>query len=613
MSVKKWLFTVFLSLFTVFAFWGAVNIAVDPFNAFGDNFLNWDSYTQTLNPRNSKAVYVSENFDRYDSYVIGSSTAASFLPETLNSCVGGSFYNMFHYGADTEYDRELVSFLLENDEVEHVFLVLGINEANKSNLDKEQLTNKTHYSVSGENPIAYYMDYLFANLSYANEKVTSFKADEEYPKPFDVFIPETGVYDKRVRDAEEIGDVDAYIEKNGDSFASQGSNRILNNIDKCVENVSAIKKMCEAKGAKLTVVIPPVAKEQLESFTDETVNEYFNKLASVTDYWNFAVSEFSYDPRYFYDSTHTRNATANMVIARIFQAEDMYFPQEFGTLCTGGYTADVHTQKELAKSVDIDDKTVNVPILMYHHLSGESTENKAVVSQEVFRHQMQLLKDNGYEAVSFADLVEFTKSNKPLPEKPVIITFDDGYQSNYEYAFPVLEELNMKGTIFAIGVSIGKKDYYKETNHKLTPHFGKEEIAIMEASGLITIGSHTYDMHQWAPFEEGDNVRESVIPLEGESDAEFINALKQDVEKQNTAFAGVGLPKPTVIAFPNGKYIQLCNVVLRDCGYNATLSTDATRINTVIPGMPQSLYGLGRMSVDETVSDQALLDYLAME
>ncbi len=613
MSGKKWLFTVVLSFFTVFAFWGAVNVAIDPFNAFGDNFYNWDSYTQTLNPRNSKAVYVSENFDKYDSYVIGSSTAASFLPETLDSCVDGKFYNMFHYGADSEYDRELVAYLLENDEVKHIFLVLGINEANKSNLDKEQLTNKTHYKVSGENPVTYYKDYLFANLSYAYEKITSRKADGEYPKPFDVFIPETGAYDKRVRDAEEIGDIHAYTEKNGDMFAPQGNNRTLNNIDKCVENVSAIKRMCEEKGAKLTVVIPPVAKEQLESFTDETVNEYFNKLASVTEYWNFAVSEISYDPRYFYDSTHTRNATANMVIARIFQAEEMYFPQGFGTFCTDQYIADVQTQKELSASVDIDGKTVNVPILMYHHLSGESTDNKTIVSQEVFKHQMQLIKDNGYEAISFEDLVEFTKSNKPLPEKPVIITFDDGYQSNYEYAFPVLEELNMKGTIFAIGVSIGKKDYYKDTNHKLTPHFGKEEIDVMEASGLISIESHTYDMHQWAPFEEGDDVRESVIPLEGETDAEFINALKHDVEKQVAAFAEVGLSKPTVLAFPNGKYTQLGNVVLRDCGYNVTLSTDATRINTVIPGMPQSLLGLGRMSVDETVSDQALLDYLSMD
>ena len=71
MSGKKWIATVIVALLTVFVGWGAVNVAVDPFNAFGDLFMDWDAYTQTLNPRNSKAVYISENFDKYDSYVVG--------------------------------------------------------------------------------------------------------------------------------------------------------------------------------------------------------------------------------------------------------------------------------------------------------------------------------------------------------------------------------------------------------------------------------------------------------------------------------------------------------------------------------------------------------------
>lgn len=367
MSGKKWIATVIVALLTVFVGWGAVNVAVDPFNAFGDLFMDWDAYTQTLNPRNSKAVYISENFDKYDSYVVGSSNAASFLPQTLNSYLETDFYNMFHYGADSDYDRELVSFLLENDDVEHIFLVVGINEANSSNLDKEQLVNKTHYSVSGENPLSYYFSYLFANLSYAQEKLESREIDEEYPKPFDVFIPETGVYDKRLRDAEEISDTASYLENNKGNFPSQGRNRTLNDIDGCVENVRRIKEMCDEHGTVLTVVVPPVAKQQLESFTDETLDEYFRKLGQVTDYWNFAISDISYDPRYFYDSTHTRNSTGDMVISRIWGSNDNYRPENFGEFCTAQTVLDVKAQREKAASVDINDKTVNVPILLYHH------------------------------------------------------------------------------------------------------------------------------------------------------------------------------------------------------------------------------------------------------
>ncbi len=54
----------------------------------------------------------------------------------------------------------------------------------------------------------------------------------------------------------------------------------------------------------------------------------------------------------------------------------------------------------------------------------------------------------------------------------------------------------MKATIFAIGVSIGK-DTYKDTDHAMTPHFGAAEMQEMVDSGLISIQSHTYDMHQW--------------------------------------------------------------------------------------------------------------------
>ena len=67
----------------------------------------------------------------------------------------------------------------------------------------------------------------------------------------------------------------------------------------------------------------------------------------------------------------------------------------------------------------------------------------------------------------------------------------------------------MKGDHFAIGVSIGKNTY-KDTDHAMTPHFGAAEMQEMVDSGLISIQSHTYDMHQWPPFEDGnDRVRET--------------------------------------------------------------------------------------------------------
>jgi peptidoglycan/xylan/chitin deacetylase (PgdA/CDA1 family) len=141
-----------------------------------------------------------------------------------------------------------------------------------------------------------------------------------------------------------------------------------------------------------------------------------------------------------------------------------------------------------------------VPILTYHHIT-ENPVGGAQISPETFEAQIKALYDNGYTAISFEELEAYVTQGTELPDNPVIITFDDGYYSNYEYAFPILKRYDMKAAIFVIGVSVGK-DTYKDTDFDMTPHFGWEEANQMIASGLVSIHSHTYDMHQWAPFED---------------------------------------------------------------------------------------------------------------
>jgi peptidoglycan/xylan/chitin deacetylase (PgdA/CDA1 family) len=99
--------------------------------------------------------------------------------------------------------------------------------------------------------------------------------------------------------------------------------------------------------------------------------------------------------------------------------------------------------------------TVRVPILMYHYISvPPEGENKyridLSVTPENFREQMQYLADNGYTPVDLYDISLAIARKQELPEKPVAITFDDGYRDNYENAFPVLQELGFKATFFVI-------------------------------------------------------------------------------------------------------------------------------------------------------------------
>lgn len=88
------------------------------------------------------------------------------------------------------------------------------------------------------------------------------------------------------------------------------------------------------------------------------------------------------------------------------------------------------------------------------------------------RRRSRALSEAGYTGVSFDELQAYVLRGAPLPEKPVVITFDDGYESNYTLAYPILQKYGMKATIFAIGVSFGT-DHYKDTDYAITPHFGR--------------------------------------------------------------------------------------------------------------------------------------------
>ena len=611
MSGKKWAVMVIAALLGVFLTWAGLNVLVDPFNAFSDPLLEWDSYTQTLNPRNSKAVYITERFDEFDSYIIGSSSAASYLPETLNRYLDASFYNMFHYGSDTKYDRVLVEYLLNNDDVKYIVLVLGLNEANIRGSAKMYPNDYSYYKVSGESALSYYWRNLFATPNYAFEKLSSFAKDTELPQTFDVFVPQSGTYDKRVREVESIGDLEAYLNLHPTDFPTNDAENVLQCLDATIEDVRQIWNLCEDAGTELIVVLTPMSESQLRLYSDETMNAYFAKLAEVTDYWNFAISPLTYDERYYYDATHTRNELANMVIARVFDDPDTYYPDDFGVYCADGKAVTVDALQQSAAGHGKESYTKNVPILLYHHLSENLVGD--TIRPETFSRHMELLRENGYETVSFDDLIAFTEKGTPLPEKPVVITFDDGYTSNYEVAFPILQEYGFKATIFAIGCSVGHDRYYKDTTFELTPHFGKMEIDEMLSSGLVSVESHTYDMHQWAPFETGDGIRPNILPLDGESEQEYIDALTEDVRKQAKLFESLGMEPSNILAFPGGEHCTLTNVVLKACGYKVTVATDPNRLNTIIAGLPQSLIDLGRMNITEDTTDQAILEYLSRD
>ncbi|ERI08707.1 polysaccharide deacetylase [Aneurinibacillus aneurinilyticus ATCC 12856] len=104
-------------------------------------------------------------------------------------------------------------------------------------------------------------------------------------------------------------------------------------------------------------------------------------------------------------------------------------------------------------------KGQGVAVLVYHHILKENEnrkfkENKEVITPELFAHQMKILHDNGYTTITLQELEQFINKKISLPPKSVMITFDDGYLSNFKYAYPVLKKYHYKAVIFPITSSM---------------------------------------------------------------------------------------------------------------------------------------------------------------
>ena len=607
MNAKKWVLTFLLLALVLVLGLAAFNYVTDPFAAFGDRFLNWFSYDETNNPRVAKISYLEQHHDEYDSYILGCSSTSSLQVSDFNKLYDANFYNLIMYGADMRDCEKIADYLIEHYEVKHLVLNVYLDNGFTYDDETDRLTRNLHYLTDPDtSALSFYTRYLFCDPRYGFAKLKNLRNDRLLPQSFDVFNEVTGEYDKRVRDVEPIGSMGTYLEaypvfadypKTGDFILGQTEN--------CMKSVAAIKERCEAADVELVVVAAPVYIDYFQNFQAEDVANFYASLAKVTDFWDFSCSSVSCEPRYFYDATHFRNAVGSMIAARIAGDDSVYIPDDFGTYVTADTPSSYFS--EVLQATALPDETVSrdVPVLMWHNLAEESSGDMTI-SVDTFRAQIEALHEAGFRTVSLQQLYDYVHFGTELPEKPIVLTFDDGYFSNYEYAFPILQEYDMQATIFAIGVSVGK-DTYKDTDHAMTPHFGADEAREMVASGLISVQSHTYDMHQWPPFEDGNaQVRETLLPFDGEADADYEAAVEADFAESRELLESITGQPVNALAFPEGAYVTLTQDALRSAGAELTFTT-VRAVNTVVKGLPQSLCAMPRFGMTESTDMTALV------
>lgn len=243
-------------------------------------------------------------------------------------------------------------------------------------------------------------------------------------------------------------------------------------------------------------------------------------------------------------------------------------------------------------------ESVRLPVLMYHDVYEKA--RRYSVTPERLDADLDALERAGYEYVSPAMVSAYAEGRGDLPERPVMLTFDDGHYNNLSHALPVLERHNACATFCVVGAFADK--YSLPDAERDVPAYSCmtwEEIA--DLPDLITVAAHSYDMHSLGK-------RRGVLPREGESDAAYRAALTADADKLLERFKNIGI-STDVYAYPYGFYRARTREILRDVGFKVFLTCGA-HVNTLVKGDPSALDALARFSLEGSYTDRHLLDLI---
>ena len=206
-----------------------------------------------------------------------------------------------------------------------------------------------------------------------------------------------------------------------------------------------------------------------------------------------------------------------------------------------------------------DYKIYGVPVLNYHQVNDEK-HSALTLHVDQFREQMEYLHNQGYNTITLAQLYDYLENGTELPNKPIVITFDDGYVDNYKNVLPILKEYNMKATLFMISDAAN------------TPGFvSTEQMHQMEAGGFDIQGhtNHHKILTKIAPTELPDALLGGKTSLEG--------ILGEPIE---------------YLAYPGGFNDMLVQYVTKQSGYKMAFTVQP---GTVQPG--DNLYALNRLAI----------------
>ena len=194
-----------------------------------------------------------------------------------------------------------------------------------------------------------------------------------------------------------------------------------------------------------------------------------------------------------------------------------------------------------------------------------------------------------------SDLLAYVQDGADLPEKPVMITFDDGYYNNYIYAYPLLKQRGMKAVVSIIGSQTALFTDNGEENAYWS-HLRLDRLREMQ--DVFEVQNHSWNLHEYGE-------RRGCLRRRGEDETRYETLLREDTEQTQRLITDAGLPAPTCYTYPFGACSKESETLLKSMGFRCTLGCEE-RVNTVTRN-PDCLFELGRFNRPAGQSTESFL------
>jgi len=240
-----------------------------------------------------------------------------------------------------------------------------------------------------------------------------------------------------------------------------------------------------------------------------------------------------------------------------------------------------------AYAANIDLSSQAFEVLSYHDVKdsvdGDLEQEDTTISTKNMSRHFAWLQAHGYHPISVNDLLDAKSGKKPLPEKAILLTFDDGYESFYSRVYPLLKLYKFPAVAALVGswlqVENGKTVLYGDEQVPREHFLTAQQIKEMADSGLVEFASHSYDLHHGVIANPQGNKMPAAVTLQYnaetnhyETQDDYLNRIKQDLIKNNQYIQKISGKSPRVMVWPYGAYNEAATKLAGETGMPITLT-----------------------------------------